>query len=135
MRAVINEKHITEEQVARLELEELAPEKFDPDIQFLIHKEHADTPRETRFRPLTAEETAILIAKGKVTVSSEESIAPALYDTLPREEGERLVREHFEYKNRENKSKKEEDEWVSQKTTELETKTRNKTKPSRSTKG
>ena len=39
MRAIINEKHITEEQVARLELEELAPEKFDPDIQFIVNKE------------------------------------------------------------------------------------------------
>lgn len=134
MLAVINEKKITEEQVIQLELEELAPEKFDPEIQFIVNKEHADVKRETYFRPLTKEETAALFARGKVVVTAEEHYEPAIYDILPRDVAERLVKEHFEYKNRENKSKKEEDEWVLTKTTELETKTVTKTKPSKSTK-
>jgi hypothetical protein len=132
MLSIVNERQITEEQAFELELEGLAPEKFDPEITFKVNKEYSDIRSEVRYRPLTREETAALLAKGKVTVQTEE-LAPAVYGTLPREVVERLVREHFEYKHK-SVSKKEDEEWVSQKTIELETKTKPKTKHSNSTK-
>ena len=135
MLGIINEKQITEEQAVQLELEELAPEKFDPEFEFKINQEYTDTPRETYYRPLTREETAALFKKGNTPVTSDDYIEPNNYDFLPREVAERLVREHFEYKTRENKSKKAEDDWVSQKTTESEVKTVSKTKRTKSTKG
>lgn len=106
MLSILNERQITQEEAIELELEELAPEKFDPEITFKVNKEHSDVKSDTRYRPLTREETAALFAKGKVTVKTEQ-MPPAVYDTLPREVAERLVREHFEHKENMLKKQKE----------------------------
>lgn len=130
MLAIINEKQLTEEQVAQLELEELVPEKFDADLQFKVNKEHSSLKKEVRYRTLTREECARLIAASNAPFETPSPPATTKeYPTYTREQVQELLREHFEYKN-----KKEGDKWDSQKTTELGTKIGTKRKHSKSTK-
>lgn len=130
MLAVISERQLTEEQITQLELEEMAPEKFDLDIQFKVNKEHSDVKREIRYRTLTREECNRLVAASKAPFEPPPVTTPPRdYPTYTREQVEALMREHFEYKD-----KKEGDKWDSQKTTELDIKTVSKPKRSKSTK-
>lgn len=132
MLAIMKERQITEAQQEMLELEEQAPEKFDAEFEFKVNKHASDRSRETRYRTLTREECAALLAASNAPFEPEVRPEPVDYPTLPREEAERLVREHFEYKERERLKK--EKEWDSQKTIESVTKTVTKTKRSTSTK-
>ncbi len=131
MLAVINERQITEEQQEQLELEEMAPEKFDPEITFKVNKHASNVPRDTSYGTYTREQVAALLAASKAPCEPSPVLEKTEYPTMSREECERLVREHFEYKENE---KKKREAWDFQKTTELETKTVIKTKRSTSTK-
>jgi hypothetical protein len=135
MLAVINEKQLTPDQQEELELRKAVPEKyepeFDPDLEFKINKKAADPKRETGYRTLTREECAALIAASNAPFEPPPPVERKDYPTYTREQVQELMKDHFEYKNRE---KKEGDAWVSQKTTESVTKTKNTKKRSTSTK-
>jgi len=129
MLAIINERQLTEEQAIQLELEEMAPEKFDAELQFKVNKEHSNVKKETRYRTLTREECAKLIAASNAPFETPPPAPAKEYPTYSREQVEVFMREHFKYKDA-----KEGDKWDSQKTTELDTKTDTKPKRSKSTK-
>jgi hypothetical protein len=133
MLAVVKEKQITEDQMALLELERQAPQKFDHEFEFKLNNKVSDKKSEIGYRTYTREEVQELIRASNAPYETYVPSAPAQYPHMPRELAERLVREHFEYQN-ENVKKKEELEWDSLKMTELETKTSTTTKPSKSTK-
>ena len=133
--AVINERQITEEQQEQLELEEMAPEKFDPEITFKVNKHASNIPRDpSNYGTYTREQVAALLAASKAPCEPSPVLEKTEYPTMTREECERLVTEHFQYKENEKKKQMERDSWGSQKTTALDTKTVTKTKRSTSTK-
>jgi hypothetical protein len=134
MLAVINERQLTEEQVEQLELEEMAPEKFDPEITFKVNKSASNVPKEVRYGTYTREQVAALLNPPKTWDHHEPERPPTVYPTLSREDCERLVKEHFEYKDNAKKKKEEFEAWDSQKTTGLGPKINTKTKRSNSTK-
>lgn len=134
MLGIINERQLSEEQLDKLELEELAPDKFDPEIQFKVNKQLSDVYSEVRFRPLTREETAKLMTASKAKVVLERVEDIRQYGTYSREQIEAFMTEHYAYKHKPSKEKKEKEEWDKAKTTVSETKTATKTKPSKSTK-
>jgi len=136
MLAVIKEKQVTEKQAEQLELEEMIPEKFDPEITFLANKQAADIPKQKGvYGTLTREQTAMLLAASKApTVTPKDDTPKKEYPILPRETAERLVREHYEYLEEQKKKRMEKDEWATLKTIESDIKTDIKTKPSTSTK-
>jgi hypothetical protein len=130
MISVINERILTEEQKEQLELEKHAPQKFDPDIEFPIQKKLNGNFKQSQYRTLTLEETQALLATNNKPVEEKPKTQSTNYHTYSREEVERMVREHYQYKSPEvNK------EWVSTKTTELEIKTKSTTKRTQFTKG
>lgn len=131
MISVINERQLTEEQKEQLELEKHAPQKFNPEIEFPIQKKLNGDFKPARYRTLTLEETQALLAATNKPVEEKPKTNPPHYGTYSREEAQRMVREHEEYKRDEQRKR----EWVSTKTTESETKTKRTTKPTRSTKG
>lgn len=137
MTAVIRERQVTEAQQEQLELEELAPDKFDPEIEFKVNKQASNNRKEIRYGTYTREQVAALIAASKASYEPEtpHRSASSNYPTLSREECERLVREHFEYKEREKKKRQELEQWDSLKTTESVKKIANTKKRSTSTKG
>lgn len=97
MLAVINEKQLTEEEAALVELEELAPEKFNPDIQFKVNKEKSNVKRDIRYRNLTREETAVLIAASSITIKAPPLLSPILdYPTYTREDVQALMRGDYD---------------------------------------
>lgn len=139
MTAVMNERQITEQQQEQLDLQESAPEKYDVqdlDLEFKINKQSSNNRQEVRYRAPTREEVAALLAASNAPV--EIITKPHNYDypTLSREECSRLVREHYEYKERERQTKyqKELEEWDSQKTTVFAEKTNTTKKRGKSTK-
>lgn len=134
MIAVLNERQLTEEQQERLELEEMAPEKFDPEITFKVNKNASNLHKEAVYGTYTREQVAILLAASKAQCRPSPIVEKKEYPTMTREECERLVREHYEYKENEKKKQKERETWDFQTTTELDTKTVTKTKRLTSTK-
>ena len=135
MLAIINERQLTEEQVENLELAEIAPEKFDPEITFKVNKQASTHPKEVRYGTYTREEVAELLAASDAPFIQHEPLPePCTYEPMSRSECERLVREHFEYNEREKKKQEERKSWGSQKTIESEPRTDTRAKPSTSTK-
>ena len=135
MLAVINERQLTQAQEERLELEELAPDKFDPEISFKLNKHASNNTKENNFRYLTMEEVAALLAASKAPSVLPEKKQITQYETMPREMAERLVREHYEYLEKQKQKRKlEQETWDFLKTTESEVKTKSTTKRSKSTK-
>lgn len=135
MRSVVDERQITEEQQEMLELEELAPEKFDPEVIFIANK-HAADPHEfqTYGEPYTKEQVAALLIASKAPPRVEPTEPPQWYPTMTREEAEFLVNDHYAYLEQEKQKRKERMEWDSLKTTESDVKTANTTKHKNSTK-
>lgn len=135
MSGVIKERQITEAQQEQLELEELAPEKFDPEIEFKVNKHASNNRDEIRYGTYTMAEVAALLAASKAPPKATETSSLSMkdYPTLSREEASRLVREHYEYKERERQRLRER-EWDSAKMTEFVEKTKSTTKPTSSTK-
>lgn len=108
MIAVINEKQITEEQADKLELETIAPEKFDPEFEFALNKEHADVKKDSGYGTYTPEQVQKLIAASRAEPEPTPYLPRSLdYPTPSREQIEQWMTEHYEYKERERKRKKE----------------------------
>lgn len=135
MRSVLDERQITQEQADQLELEEMAPEKFDPEVTFIANK-HAADPHEfqTYGEPYTRHQVAALLAASKAPTEITHEMEKTVYPTMTREECERLMTEHYSYIERERENKKEREEWDSLKTTVSEVKIDTKTKRTKSTK-
>lgn len=135
MRAIIDQRQITEEQAEQLELEEMAPEKFDPEVTFIANKHAADPHKfQTYGEPYTRQQVAMLLAASSAPTEMSPPVEKTNYPTMTREECEFLMADHYAYLERERENKKEREEWVSPKTTELEVKTDTKTKRTKSTK-
>jgi len=134
MRAVIDERQLTEEQIEQLELEEMAPEKFDPEITFKVNKSVSNVPKETSYGTYTREQVAKLLAASKAPCEPTPPREITHYPTMTREQCEALMRDHFEYKENALKKQKEREAWDSAKTTVLDTKIDTKPKRSKSTK-
>ena len=112
MLAVVNERQITEEQAEQLELEEMAPEKFDPEITFKVNKHASNVPKDSSsYGAYTREQVAALLAASKAPCEPSPVLEKTEYPTMSREECERLVREHFEYKDNEKKKQKEREDF------------------------
>jgi hypothetical protein len=126
MMGIINERQLTEEQEEQIELEQLSPEKFDLELDFKLNKSSSDKStmesKSYKYRTYTmAEVNALLEAsRAETPIIKEHREAPAVYESMPREMAERLVREHYEYLAKEQNRKKE--QWDSEKMTELEIK-------------
>lgn len=131
MVGVVNERQLTKDQAERLELEELAPEKFDSEFEFRVNQDQSDNKREFSYRPMTREECDRLMAASNEPIKSDPPPPRQDYPTYTREQVQEFMREHYEYKNRQ---KKKEEPWDSLKTTESEVKTASTTKRSSSTK-
>lgn len=134
MISIINERQVTEEQQEMLELEQQAPEKFDPEFEFMLNKHASDRqPKTSKYQTLTPEETRRLLeASFGERKTVEEPRVVKDYEPLDRETAARLVREHYEYKEREKKRK--EQQWALEKTIESVKKTVPTTKRSKSLK-
>jgi hypothetical protein len=136
MTAVIKERHISEEQAEQLELESTMPEKYDLELDFKVNKHASNNVQDVRYRAPTRDEVARLIAASNAKY--EPPTGPSYesdYPPMSRERCEQLVREHYEYKEAQNKKLKEDTiDWDSQKTTVSEPKIATKTKRSNSTK-
>lgn len=143
MLAIINERQLTAAQEEEIELRESHPEKyeqeFDPDFEFRVNKKAADPNKSGGYTTYTREQVAALLAASKAPPKAVEPIKKVEYSIMSREECERLVREHFQYLEEQQKKKieyenKEKEQWGSQKTTESDIKTVTTTKPMKSTK-
>jgi hypothetical protein len=134
MIAVIQERQITEAQAEQLELEEMAPEKFDPEVTFRVNREASNVVKKSVYGTYTKEQVAKLLAASKAPIVVSEPLEPTReYPILSREQCEALMREYFKYKIQETE-RKEEEEWALVKTTESEAKTESTMKHSTSTK-
>jgi hypothetical protein len=139
MDAILKERHIPEEKMEELE-EDFIPEKFDPEVTFIANKQAASPIKNRGYTTLSREDVARLMAASKAEPKGIDNTHPKTnYPTLSREECERLVREYFEYKQKEIERKRqqeaqEEIPWVSTKTTESAPKTKSKTKRIKCTK-
>jgi hypothetical protein len=131
MLSIINERQLTEEQKEQLELEKQAPQKFDPDIEFPIQKKLSGDFKSMRYKALSLEETQTLLAANSKPVEEKPKTQNPSYHTYSREEVERMVKEHFEYKEDERGKKA----WDTTKTIESEVKIKSITKHIKSTKG
>lgn len=134
MTAILKERQLTESQQEMLELEEEVPEKFDPDFEFAINKHASDRhQKSSNYGHPTREQVAAWLAASE-RKDPTPSYPTERFDYVPmdRETAERLVREHYEYKEREKKRKEE--QWALQKTIESVAKTVSTTKRSKSTK-
>lgn len=138
MEAIIKERQLTPAQEEELELRQAVPEKFesefDHDLEFKINKKAADSKKESGYRTLTREETAALLAASKAPCQPAPVVEKTEYPPMSREECERLVREHFEYKADQKKKQEELAKWDSQKMTEFVPKTKSTKKRSTSMK-
>jgi len=106
MISVMNERQLTEDQKEQLELEKIAPQKFDPEIEFPIQKKIAGDFKEGKYKSLSLQETQALLAKSDNVVMPVEKPAQKVnYPIMPRELAERMVKEHYEYKENERKKK------------------------------
>lgn len=136
MNAVLKERQITEAEEEQLELEELAPDKFDLELDFKVNKHASNVKKYDGPVYLTREDVARLMAASNREVDTyEPDMPPARYPTMDRETCERLVREHLEYKEEQKRKKKDQETlWDFTKMTESVTKTEPKTKPTKPTK-
>ena len=135
MRALIDQKQITEEQAEQLELEEMAPDKFDPEVTFIANKHAADPHKfQTYGEPYTKKQVNMLLAASSAPTEVAPLAEKSSYPTMTREECEFLMADHYAYLERERENKKEREEWVATKMTESEVKTDTKTKHTKSTK-
>jgi hypothetical protein len=107
MAVTIDERQITEAQAERMELEEMAPEKFDPQLEFKINKEASNIKKDYRYTTYSMEEVQKLLAASNAPYVPQEPTIRTEYKTMPRELAEQLVREHFEYKEMERKKKED----------------------------
>ena len=124
MTSILRERQVTEAQQDMLDLEEMAPDKFDPEIQFAISKAISAIPgKDIRYSTYTREQTAKLLAASGIQETPKEERMVNNYDYMPRETAERLVREHYEYLEEQKKKRMEKDEWVNPKTIESDIKT------------
>lgn len=136
MDSILKERQLTPAQEEEIELREMAPEKYEPefDAEFEIPlRKKVAAPKKSGYRTYTREEVAELIAASNAPFERFEPMERIEYPTLPREEAERLVREHYEYLEEEKKKIQERERWVSQKTTALGPRTENTKKRSTST--
>ena len=129
MISVIDERQITEVQQEELDLQNIAPHKFD-DFEIKIAKKIPAKAFYPRYREFTLEETVALLALNDVPVKPVVKAEPTEYQTYSREKVEEFMREHFEYE----KNNQQKVEICSSKTTESDIKTASKTKRSKSTK-
>ena len=135
MTGVLKERQVTEAQQDLLDLEEMEPDKFDPEIQFAISKVISATPsKDIRYSTYSREQVAKLMAASGIKHTPLEERMVHNYDFMPRETAERLVREHYEYLEEQKKKRMEKDEWAT-KTIASDIKTSTTRKHSTSTKG
>jgi hypothetical protein len=138
MVGIINERQLTEEQQEQLELEKSNPEKFDAEFEFKLNKTVSDKAtlenKSYKYRTYTmAEVNALLEAsKAGTPIVEPEPRQVSQYDYMSRELAERLVREHYEYLEKEKERKRL--QWVSENTTESDIKIASTTKHMKSTK-
>lgn len=132
MLGIINERQPTEQELVQLELEELAPDKFDHELQFKISGVIEAVPKKTvNYRPLTREETAKLLAVSRAKDPEVISEPTNLnYHTYSRDEVQWLLQQQSSFK----KEVKKEETWDLPKTTVSDTKTASKTKRTKNTK-
>lgn len=124
MTGILRERQVTEAQQDLLDLEEMAPDKFDPEIQFAISKVISATPsKDVRYTTYSREQVAKLMNASGIKHTPPEDQMTTKYSDMPRETAERLVREHYEYLEEQKKKRMEKDEWATPKMTESDTKT------------
>lgn len=110
MMAIVNERNVTNAQQEMLDLEEMAPGKFDPEIQFKVFKHENNEPREVgKYGTITREQAIRLLSAPSIKETPKDESLITKYGNIPRETAERLVREHFEYLQEANKKQKEKD--------------------------
>lgn len=108
MRSILDERQLSEEQIEKLELETMAPEKFDPEITFKINKKASNISKDTHYSTYTKEQVMSLLAASNAPYIKEERVdCSSEYGTLSREECERLISEHFAHKINEKKKQEE----------------------------
>jgi hypothetical protein len=129
MQSIIDQRQITEFQKEQLELEKVAPQKFDPEIEFPIQKKLMGDFKQGKYKAMTLEETQKLLALDVKSVEEKPKTHNPNYTTYSREEVEKMIKEHFEYKDNERRKI-----WDSQKTTELGEKITLTTRDTKSTK-
>lgn len=135
MLSIIKERQLSKEEKEALELEKEAPYKFDPELQFVIQKNNMGEFKEKKYRTLTLSETqALLAASNKPVAEKPKHDVKSNYSTYSREQVEKMVREHFQYKKDHPEKSKKEDDWDSKKTTEYARKTGRTMKRSKYTK-
>jgi TPP-dependent indolepyruvate ferredoxin oxidoreductase alpha subunit len=105
MRSIIDQRQITEFQKEQLELEKVAPQKFDPEIEFPIQKKLMGDFTQGKYKAMTLEETQALLALDVKSVQEKPKTNNPNYSTYSREEVEKMVREHLEYKENEQRKK------------------------------
>ena len=139
MASVLKERQLTPDQEEEFEEYQAAPEKFEPDFdpvfEFKMNRKPAPTGGVGKYKVLSREEVAVLVAASKAAyepppVSTEQEY----YPTYTREEVRRLMVEHDQYLEREKKWQQEKAKWDSRRMIASEPKTTNTIKRSRSTK-
>lgn len=99
MTAIINERQLTPDQEDEIELQEIAPEKFepkfDPDLEFKLNKKAADPSGSMRYEPYTREEVAALIEATNAPYESPPGMECRKYGTYTREQVAKLMQEQM----------------------------------------
>lgn len=143
MLAIIDERQLTPSQEEELELRESHPEKydpeFDPDLEFKINKKAADVKKSSGYITYSREQIVLLMEASKSPPKHLVEKSNTVYPSLPREECERLMHEHYQYLEDQRLKKieresKEKELWDSLKTKESDIKTATTTKPIKSLK-
>jgi predicted RNA methylase len=119
MLSVIQERQLTESQKEQIELQKVAPHKFNPEIEFEMEFELNSklyNRREIVFSFYSIEESRRLVEESKISKAQERVVVPNTnYPSYSLEEVKKLLREGGEL-------------WDSTKTTESEQKTKSSTK-------
>lgn len=88
----------------------MAPDKFDPEIQFAISKVISATPsKDVRYSTYSREQVAKLMAASGIKHTPLEERMVNNYGYMSKETAQRLVQEHYEYLEEQKKKRMEKD--------------------------
>jgi hypothetical protein len=99
MRAVIKERQLSEQEQEIIDLESLAPEKFDLEVEFKVNQHAADKKKDYGYRTLSREDVATLLAiSASKKTKNNNSLKYLEYNTYSKEEVQELIAEFLSRK-------------------------------------
>lgn len=94
MRAVIKERQLSDREQEIIDLESLAPEKFDLEVEFKVNQHAADKKKDSGYRTLSREDVVVLLAISLSKKTKNNNSSRYLeYNTYSQDEVREFVKE------------------------------------------